>query len=73
MAGGECKGKVVQWVHLETVGREETPECLEPAIQVRLVKEVCQELVGAMVRRVGQVTGANLAVLDFLDGLDQRG
>jgi len=55
------------------VGREETPECLEPAIQARLVKEVCQELVGAMVRRVGQVTGANLAVLDFLDGLDQRG
>jgi len=54
------------------VGREETQECRGPAIQALPVKEVCQELAGAMVRRLVQVTGANLAALDFLGDLDQR-
>ena len=72
MAEEECKGKVAQWVQWEVVGREETQECGGPAIQALPVKEACQELAGAMVKRVGQVTGANLAALDFLGGLDQR-
>ena len=73
MAERECKGKVVQWVHLEAVGKEETQECLGPATRALLVKEACQELAEAMVRRVEQVTEANLVALDFLDGLDRRG
>ena len=73
MAGRECKGKVAQWVHLEAVGKEETLECLEPAIQALLVKEACQELAEAMVRREERETEANLVALDFLDGLDRRG
>ena len=72
MAGKECKVKVVQWVHLEAVGKEETQECQGPAIQALLAKEACQELAEAMVRRAEKVTEANLAALDFLDGLDQR-
>ena len=72
MAGEECKGKVVQWVQWEAVGREETQEYQGPAIPALLVKEACQERAGAMAKRVGQVTGANLAALDFLGGLDQR-
>ena len=73
MAERECKGKVVQWVHLEAVGKKETQECLGPAIQALLVKEACQELEEAMVRREEMVTEANLVALDFLDGLDRRG
>ena len=73
MAGRECKGKVVQWVHLEAVGKEETGECQEPAIRALLVKEACQELAEAMVRRAEKVTEANLGALDSLEGLDQRG
>ena len=72
MAGEECKGKVAQWVRREVVGREEIQECQGPAIQALSVKEACQELAGAMVRRLVQVTGANLAALDFLGGLGQR-
>ena len=73
MAGEECKGKVVQWVQWEAVGREETQEYQGPAIQALLVKEASQELAEAMVRRVERVTEANLVALDFLDGLDRRG
>ena len=72
MAGEECKGKVVQWVQWEAVGREETQEYQGPVIQALLVREAYQVLEGAMVRRVGQVIEANLAALDFLGGLDQR-
>ena len=72
MAEEECKGKVAQWVRWEAMGRGEIQGYRELAIQALPVKEACQELAGAMARRVGQVTGANLAALDFQGGLDQR-
>ena len=72
MAEEECRGRVAQWVRWEALGRGEIQAYRGLAIQALQVKEACQERAGEMARRVGQVTGANLAALDFLGGLDQR-
>ena len=72
MAGQECKGKVVRWVHKVKVERKETQEIQEQATQVLQVKQACQELVEEMVKRVKLVTEGNLVLLGSPDGLDQK-